>query len=113
MNARPTAEADQAITLDVTVLGREYKVACRAEERAELADAVAFLDRRMREIRDSGRISGIERIAVMAALNIANELLRSRREPPCESAVSGLDEAAMQRRIDSMKDAIDQVLAGA
>lgn len=113
MNGRPAADGDRGITLDVTVLGRSYKVACREEERAELAEAVAFLDRRMREIRDAGRISGIERIAVMAALNIANELLRARREPADHSAVTPFDEVSARRRIDVMKNAIDQVLAGA
>ena len=113
MNGRPAADGDRGITLDVTVLGRSYKVACREEERAELAEAVAFLDRRMREIRDAGRISGIERIAVMAALNIDNEFLRARREPTDHSAVTPFDEVSARRRIDVMKNAIDQVLAGA
>ncbi len=105
------AEADRMVTLDVTVLGREYKVACREHERGELAEAVAFLDQRMREIRDSGKVSGVERIAVMAALNIAHELLRARRAPAAEPAA--FDAVAAQRRIESMQNAIDQVLAGA
>ena len=69
---------DPSITLDVSILGREYRVACRESEREELLQAVQFVDRRMREIRDSGKISGTERIAVMAGLNIAHELLRSK-----------------------------------
>src|SRR5438045_3462106 len=69
---------DPSITLDVSILGREYRVACRESEREELMQAVQFVDRRMREIRDSGKISGTERIAVMAGLNIAHELLRAR-----------------------------------
>jgi cell division protein ZapA len=104
---------ERAITLDVTVLGREYKVACQEHERAELLEAVGFLDRRMREIRDTGKVAGVERIAVMAALNIAHELLRTRREPPPDSAVTGFDEGAAQRRIEVMQHAIDQVLASA
>ena len=56
------------VTLDVSLLGRDYKVACKAGEEAELRDAVAFLDARMREIRDGSKTSSIERIAVMAAL---------------------------------------------
>ena len=69
---------DPSITLDVSILGREYRVACRESERDELMQAVQFVDRRMREIRDSGKISGTERIAVMAGLNIAHELLRAK-----------------------------------
>ncbi|MEO5701941.1 MAG: cell division protein ZapA [Casimicrobiaceae bacterium] len=67
----------------------------------------------MRDIRDSGKIAGIERIAVMAALNIANELLRARREPGAGNPVTTFDAASAQRRIESMQTAIDEVLAGA
>ncbi len=69
-----------AVQLDVMILGREYRVACAEDERAALLEAVAFIDARMRDIRDSGKVSGVDRIAVMAALNIANELLRERKE---------------------------------
>ena len=74
------AEASATVTLDVSLLGRDYKVACKESERAELGDAVALLDRRMREIREGGKIAGAERIAVMAALNLAHDLLRERRQ---------------------------------
>ena len=111
MSAAPQA-SDRPVTLDVTVLGREYKVACREQERAELVEAVQFLDQRMREIRDSGKVAGVERIAVMAALNIAHELLRARRESGVQSS-PGFDEVSAQRRIEAMRSAIDQVLASA
>jgi len=107
--ATPQA-SDRPVTLDVTVLGREYKVACREQERAELVEAVQFLDQRMREIRDSGKVVGVERIAVMAALNIAHELLRARRESGAQSS-PGFDQVSAQRRIEAMRTAIDQVLA--
>ncbi len=99
---------DRSLTLDVSLLGREYRVACRESEREELLQAVQFLDRRMREIRDSGKVVGSERIAVMAALNIAHELLRARGGAP---ATSGFDSAAIQRRISSMQTAIDRAMA--
>ena len=109
--------SDKAITLDVHLLGRDYKVACKEHERAELTDAVAFLDERMREIRGTGKTAGIDRIAVMAALNIANELLRERKTPPslpevAQAPVGELDASAARRRIQSMQAAIDQALAG-
>lgn len=107
-----TTAGDRTITFDVTVLGREYKVACAEHERDDLVEAVSYLDQRMREIRDSGKVTGIERIAVMAALNIAHELLRDRRERAAAEP-SDFDAVAAQRRIDSMQNAIDQVLAGA
>ena len=106
------ADAARPVTLDVTVLGREYKVACAEHERAELVEAVQFLDQRMREIRDGGKVVGVERIAVMAALNIAHDLLRARRQSASESS-AGMDTVSAQRRIEAMRSAIDQVLASA
>ena len=81
-----------AVTLDVTILGREFKVACKEDERAELAEAVAYLDRQMRDIRDRGKIAGAERIAVMAALNIAHDLLRERRGAHAAASGDAIDE---------------------
>lgn len=104
------------VTLDVALLGRDYKVACKESERAELLDAVAFLDRRMREIRDTGKSAATERVAVMAALNITHELLRERHAakhaPLSSSSTAGIDDADVRRRIAGMHTAIDQVLAG-
>lgn len=99
---------DRSLTLDVSILGREYRVACRESERDELLQAVQFLDRRMREIRDSGKVAGSERIAVMAALNITHELLRAKSGA---AASGGFDSAAIQRRISSMQSAIDRAMA--
>lgn len=63
----------------VTILDREYFVACRDDERTNLLESAAYLNEQMREIRDSGKIVGMDRIAVMAALNITHEMLDSRR----------------------------------
>ena len=62
--------------VSVRILDKEYFVACPHDERAALLDAAEFLNGRMREIRDTGKVVGLDRIAVMAALNLANELLR-------------------------------------
>ena len=114
--AKAGVPGDKTITLDINLLGRDYKVACKEHERAELMDAVAYLDAQMREIRGGGKIAGVDRIAVMAALNITNELLRERKAPPPASAVAessgSADIPAVQRRIQSMQAAIDQALAG-
>lgn len=96
--------SDKLNTLDVTILDREFRVACPEEERAELLDAVAYLDKHMREIRDAGKITSIERIAIMAALNIAHELLTTRLG-------SGFDMADFKRKMQNMEAAIDTVLA--
>ena len=64
----------------VRILEKEYFVSCPQDERADLLDSAEFLNKKMREIRDTGKVVGADRIAVMAALNMANELLRLRRQ---------------------------------
>lgn len=90
--------------LDVTILDREFRVACPPDEQAELLEAVAYLDKKMREIRDAGKIASVERIAIMAALNISHELLTTRLG-------GGFDMADFKRRMQSMQAAIDTALA--
>src|SRR4051812_41276722 len=89
MTLESPSEVDPQISLDVSLLGRGYKVACKESERSDLMDAVALVDRRMREIRDTGRIAGSERIAVMTALNIAHDLQRLRKEARGAQAATG------------------------
>jgi cell division protein ZapA len=115
MSAKTTGSADRMVTLDVSILGRAYKVACKADEQAELKDAVAFLELRMKEIRDGSKTSSVERVAVMAALNLAHDFQRGRATPPAAAhGASGaaVDLAAARRRIAGMQSAIDQVLPG-
>ena len=88
--------------LDVSIMGREFRVACPEGEQEELLAAVAYLDRKMREIRDSGKVIGVERIAIMAALNIAHELLTMR--------AGGFDIGDFKRRIAAMQEQLDQAL---
>jgi cell division protein ZapA len=115
MSAKSAGPAERAVTLDVSLLGRDYKVACKPGEEGELRDAVAFLDRRMRDIREGSKTSSTERIAVMAALNIAHEFQRARAQPTAGAdagaAPALVDAAAARRRIASMRSAIDQVLS--
>lgn len=92
-------------TLDVNIMGRTYKVACEDEEREALLVAVEYLDRKMTEIKSAGKVASAERIAVMAALNIANELLSYRGSP------GGFDIDALKRRMNSMKATLDEALA--
>ena len=91
-------------TLEIKILDRELRIACPEEQRSELLDAVAYLDKRMREIRDAGKIASVERIALMAALNITHELLTIK-------VGRGVDLSDFKRRMDSMQAAIDQALA--
>jgi cell division protein ZapA len=64
--------------VSVRILDKEYQVACPASERTDLLDSAEILNAKMREIRDSGRVVGLDRIAVMAALNMANDLLHAK-----------------------------------
>lgn len=58
----------------LTIMGKEYKIACDPAERQRLIDSAQLLDKQMRQIRDSGKVNGADRIAVMAALNLVHEL---------------------------------------
>ncbi len=69
---------DIAAQVSVRILDKEYQVACPPSERTDLLDSAEVLNTKMREIRDSGRIVGLDRIAVMAALNMANDLLHAK-----------------------------------
>ena len=70
---------DMYAHVSVRILEKEYQVACPANERTDLLDSAEILNAKMREIRDSGKVVGLDRIAVMAALNLANELLQTPR----------------------------------
>ncbi|AMX03565.1 cell division protein ZapA [Microbulbifer thermotolerans] len=72
--------AATAETVTVSILDKEYRVSCREEERAELQASARLLHERMARIRASGSVIGLERIAVMAALNIAHELIQAKAE---------------------------------
>ncbi len=86
--------------IKVHILGKEYPVACSPEEQHELLIAARYLDEKMRKIRDSGRVIGTERIAVMAALNIAHELLQVKGQEPQSSQNIAGRLSAMRERLD-------------
>lgn len=66
--------------IEARILDRDYKLAVNPDEKSQLIDAVRIVDGRMRSIRDGGRVTGVDRIAVMAALQLAHELLGSQSE---------------------------------
>lgn len=71
----------EPVAVDVHILDKDYRISCPEEEREALIRSARFLDRKMRDIRQSGKVIGIDRIAVMAALNIAHELLNAQANP--------------------------------
>ncbi len=95
----------EARGLDVNIMGREFRVSCTDEERRDLLKAVDYLNSKMREIRDTGKVIGVERIAIMAALNIAHEYLSTRMD-------GGFDVGEFKRRMLSMQATIDQAVNG-
>jgi len=72
------SESPEPVT--VRIVDREYRVMCTPEQRRTLMESALFLDQQMREIRDSGKISSMDKIAVMAALNLAEEVLKLRQQ---------------------------------
>ncbi len=89
--------------VSVRILEKEYQVSCPADERTALLDSAEILNVKMREIRDSGKVVGLERIAVMAALNMANELLQ------CSAKDKVLDDT-LGNRLKLMSDQVESVL---
>ena len=81
---------DRSVRVSVRILEKEYQVACPVEERSALLDAAELLNGKMREIRDGGNVMGLDKIAVMAALNLANELLSLRsKDTASDSGFTG------------------------
>ncbi len=91
----------------ITILGKEYHIVCPQDEKDGLLEAARQLETKMDEIRDSGRVFGAERIAVMAALNVTHELLLSGKNKDTELTI----EPGMQDRVNSLQDRIDGVLS--
>jgi|SRR5690606_33340073 len=92
--------------IDVSILGRDYSLACPPAEKDALLAAVRHVDQRMLGVKGSGKVTSNERIAVMAAIQIANELL-SMRAP--DGPLGGVALGDFKRKIDAMNDMLDQV----
>ena len=93
--------SDQMVRVSVRILEKEYQVACLPEERSELLDSAEYLNTRMREIRDGGNVVGLDRIAVMAALNITNELLKVRGRGAVEQGDVGQKIRQIRERVET------------
>jgi len=89
--------------LQINIMGREFRVACAPEEQKSLQEAVDYLNRKMQDIKDQGKINGIDRIAIMAALNISHEFLTAR--------VGGSDVSEFTRRMNQIGMTLDQAMA--
>ena len=90
-------------TLTVSIVGKDYQVACPAGEEESLREAAHYLHKLMESIRASGRVVGLDRVAVMAALNVSNELLQSKNSRADSQAKVT---AQVQKLNDRVADAI-------
>ena len=90
--------------VSVRILEKEYAMVCPYEERSALLDSAEFLNARMREVRDSGKVVGLDRIAVLVALNLTNELLQIKnRDTKVESDAGG--------KVRNMRERVESALA--
>lgn len=89
--------------VNVKILEKEYQISCPAEERKSLVDSAELLNIKMREIRDSGKVVGLDRIAVMAALNMANDLIAA-------NGVGELLESKAKGKVRAMRERVETAL---
>jgi len=93
--------SDTYAHVSIKILGKEYQVACPAEEKADLLASAELLNKKMQDIRNSGKVLGLDRVAVMAALNMANELIKRTDEDRQLKDIVDLRIKAMRERLDS------------
>lgn len=93
---------DMYAHVSVRILEKEYQVSCPANERTDLLDSAELLNAKMREIRDSGKVVGLDRIAVMAALNMANELLQTKAKDEALETALGPRLKVLNERVESV-----------
>jgi len=92
----------QTIPVTVRILEKEYKISCPEGEHESLMMSAKHVDESMKKIREGGKALGIDRVAVMAAINISHELMMTKREPKLDSNMS--------ERIDALQQSVDKAL---
>jgi len=91
-------------SLTLTIFDRDYRIACSPEERADLVACARYVDAKMNDIRDAGKVMGTDRVAVMAALHIAQELFSAK-------AGGGASLGEIKRRVRQLNEVADEMLA--
>ena len=94
---KPTKEG-----IKIHIMGKEYAVACEPEEKRNLLEAARYLDDTMQDVQKTGKIIGAERLAVMVALNMSNELLELRNRQTSDEVIAN--------RLEQLQDKIDGVM---
>jgi len=95
--------SEQPLSTNLKIMGKEFRISCTEGEKDLLLSSARHLDNKMREIRDTGRVIGLERIAVMAALNITHEYMQLRNENDFLST-------ELNQRIKTLQSKIDEQL---
>jgi cell division protein ZapA len=102
------AETKDGVTLlNVSILGKEFQVSCPADEKKDLLKAASRLDERMRDIRETGKVIGLERIAIMAGLNITHEFLQAKDKAEGKSTSDMLKK--LNRKLDNALQSAQQL----
>ncbi len=110
--AKPAKEVKDPKGVTITVMGREFRVAAPDGEERQLVASVDFLNKKMREIRDTGKVVGNERIAIMAALNIAHEhLQKPASSRAAKTAPVDVDAEFARGRIHAFEDIIEKAIS--
>lgn len=94
-------------TLNVKLMGREFRIACKPEDRHALQQAVNIVENKMSSIRNTGKVIGLDNVAVMTALQIAHESLTGNHQ---ENPLWGLDIEAIERKIEAIEQVVDSSL---
>jgi cell division protein ZapA len=94
----------ETVSITVTLLGREYRLACKAEEKDELQSCARYVDQKMAAIRDGGKVMGHDNIAALAALQVAQEYMSARN-------ADGVSIGELRRRLREMNQVADEMLA--
>ena len=106
MSADKSRDKDKG-AVTINLLGREFRVGCPEGEERQLMASVDYLNKKLKEVRDTGKVVGNERIALMAALNIAHECLSN----PGKGGAGADNLTAFRRRIIQMEETVDAALA--
>lgn len=94
--------SSNTIPVSIQIMEKEYRIACEKDQQDSLLASAKLLDNKMNEIRESGKVIGSDRIAVMAALNLAHELLQQQQ--------SLLDENRLSQQLKGLRDKVDMAL---
>jgi cell division protein ZapA len=99
-----TTVKSDPIAITVRILDKEYRVACPLEEQESLLESARYLNNKMREVRDTGKVIGLDRISVMAGLNLAHELLEQKARASHFNDAATPRLLSLQRKVERILD---------